>query len=190
MEGAEWRRKCLFVSQSVCNSSFLTLLLHYWLDSQRCLPFLQRLRRAHLPKVLVLSFSYWQVAGGLPLYLQFHIDFTCEQVVKIFNGASFPCLLHPPVLDLLEPYKTCLGRNLKNAGQNKDHFLSFLWFSTVDQAPVTALAAWPARDSHRIPACLLSKGSTNPFENKGLLITYQSIPAGIIERSSDRSRGC
>lgn len=47
--------------------------------------------------------------------------------------------------------------------------LPFLGFSAVGQAPVTVLAVQPARDSHRIPGCLLSKVSPNPFENKGLL---------------------
>lgn len=47
--------------------------------------------------------------------------------------------------------------------------LPFLGFSAVGQAPVTVLEAQPARDSHRIPGCLLSKVSPNPFENKGLL---------------------
>lgn len=99
------------------------------------------------------------------------------RLLRFSAGPFFPCLSILAVLDLLEPYKTSLGRNLKHAGHNEDHFPVL-----PSDSPQLTRRRWqpwllePARESHGIPGCLLSKGSTNPSENKGLFITYQSIP--------------
>lgn len=42
-------------------------------------------------------------------------------------------LTHLSVPDLLDPYKTQLERNLKNVGQDEDHFAALPWI----------LSSWP-----------------------------------------------
>lgn len=62
-------------------------------------------------------------------FLVFVIDFICLG----FEGSLLSLLTHLSVPDLLDSYKTPLERNLKNAGQDEDHFAALPWI----------LSSWP-----------------------------------------------
>lgn len=101
--------------------------------------------RAHLPKTLVFTFqllsrswkasTFNQEPSEFPwkvTYLYLPLTLSAAKLLG-FEGSLLPLLTHLSVPDLLDPYKTRLERNLKNAGQDEDHFAALPW----------SLSSWP-----------------------------------------------
>lgn len=199
LEDAECRGKWLFFpSRSLCNISFLTFLNRpgcpgsCWFSAHKH----RGWRRAHLPKTLVLSFNYCHVAGKASTFNQEPSEFpwkvTYLYLSLTLSAAKLLGFWRKPPFLAYSSHCSWSSWPLQNPIRKESKECRSGWgplcCPSLDSQQLArhqwqSWLAQPARD-HRIPGCLLSKVSPNPFENKGLLSHIKDLSDRSVAPSS------